>query len=72
MKNISRLLALAVAIVIASVALAQEPYPAKAIRLIVPFPPGAGTDSVARFMAQKLGDSMKASVVVENKTGAGE
>jgi tripartite-type tricarboxylate transporter receptor subunit TctC len=71
MKILARLLAFAAAIVVASIALAQEPYPAKAIRLIVPFPPGAGTDSVARFMAQKLSESMKASVVVENKTGAG-
>ncbi|HVE51658.1 MAG TPA: tripartite tricarboxylate transporter substrate binding protein [Casimicrobiaceae bacterium] len=50
---------------------AQATYPAKPIRLIVPFSPGAGTDTVARYVAQKLGESMKASVVVENKTGAG-
>jgi tripartite-type tricarboxylate transporter receptor subunit TctC len=53
-------------------ALAQAPaYPAKPIRLIVPFPPGAGTDTVARFVAQKLGDAMKATIVVDNRTGAG-
>jgi len=51
---------------------AQAPaWPAKPIRLIVPFPPGAGTDTVARFVAQKLGDAMKATIVVDNKTGAG-
>lgn len=50
---------------------AQGVYPAKAIRLIVPFPPGAGTDTVARFVAQKLAESMVATIVVENKTGAG-
>jgi len=50
---------------------AQDTYPTKPIRLVVPFSPGAGTDTVARYVAQKLGDSMKASVVVENKTGAG-
>ena len=46
-------------------------YPARPIRLVVPFPPGAGTDTVARFVAQKLGDAMKATIVVDNKTGAG-
>jgi len=46
-------------------------YPSKPIRLIVPFPPGAGTDTVARFIAQKLGEALKATIVVENKTGAG-
>ena len=51
---------------------AQAPaYPARVIRLIVPFPPGAGTDTVARFVAQKLGQSMNATIIVDNRTGAG-
>ena len=51
---------------------AQAPaYPAKTIRLIVPFPPGAGTDTVARFVAQKLGQAMNATIIVDNRTGAG-
>jgi tripartite-type tricarboxylate transporter receptor subunit TctC len=50
---------------------AQAPYPSKPIRLVVPFPPGAGTDGVARFVAQKLSESMKESVVIDNRTGAG-
>ena len=50
---------------------AQSGYPTKPIRLVVPFPPGAGTDTVARFVAQKLAESMGATIVVENKTGAG-
>jgi tripartite-type tricarboxylate transporter receptor subunit TctC len=52
-------------------AFAQTGYPTKPIRLIVPFSPGAGTDTVARFVAQKLGESMGATIVVENRTGAG-
>jgi tripartite-type tricarboxylate transporter receptor subunit TctC len=46
-------------------------YPVKAIRLVVPFPPGAGTDAIARVIARKLGESMKASIVVDNRVGAG-
>jgi tripartite-type tricarboxylate transporter receptor subunit TctC len=50
---------------------AQDPYPAKPIRLVVPFPPGAGTDGVARFVAQSLSDALGQSVVIDNRTGAG-
>jgi len=46
-------------------------YPTKTIRLVVPFPPGAGTDTIARIIAQKLSESMKASIIVDNRTGAG-
>ena len=51
--------------------LAQGPYPFKPVRLIVPFPPGAGTDGVARFVAQKMSESMHQPVVIDNRTGAG-
>ena len=71
-RNLLTLLAAAAAMA-AATALAQDagPYPAKPIRLIVPFTPGAGTDTVARVVAQRLGETMKTTVVVENKTGAG-
>jgi tripartite-type tricarboxylate transporter receptor subunit TctC len=50
---------------------AAAPYPAKTIRLVVPFPPGAGTDAVARLVAQKLGEAMTATIVIDNRSGAG-
>jgi tripartite-type tricarboxylate transporter receptor subunit TctC len=50
---------------------AQESYPAKPIRLVVPFSPGAGSDNVARVIGQKMGERLKVAVIVENRTGAG-
>ncbi len=50
---------------------AQAAYPNKPIRLIVPFPPGGGTDMIARNVAQKLTDQHKWNVVVDNRPGAG-
>jgi tripartite-type tricarboxylate transporter receptor subunit TctC len=46
-------------------------FPAKPIRFIVPFSPGAGTDITARTIAQKLTEKWSHQVVVENRTGAG-
>ena len=46
-------------------------YPTRTIKLIVPFPPGAGTDAIARLVAQKLGESLPGTVIVENRVGAG-
>ena len=51
--------------------LAQDAYPNRAIRVIVPQPPGGGFDFVARVLADKLGQTFKPGVVVENRTGSG-
>jgi tripartite-type tricarboxylate transporter receptor subunit TctC len=70
MRIASRILAGLAVSVLASVAQAQQ-YPDKAIRMIVPFPPGGGTDVVSRIVAAKLGELTGWTVVADNKPGSG-
>ena len=51
-------------------ALAQD-FPSKAIRVVVPFPPGGGTDYMGRAVMQKVGESLGTTVVIDNRPGAG-
>src|SRR6195256_2735114 len=46
-------------------------YPEKTIRIVVPFAPGGGTDVVARTLAQEMAKDLGASIIIENKPGAG-
>jgi tripartite-type tricarboxylate transporter receptor subunit TctC len=50
---------------------AQQPYPTRPITMIVPFAAGGPTDVLARILAQQMGPSLGAQIVVENVTGAG-
>lgn len=51
--------------------IAAERYPVRPMRMIVPFPPGGGTDIMGRLMAAKLSESLGVQVVVDNRGGAG-
>lgn len=50
-------------------AVAQEGYPDRPIKLVVPYPPGSGTDTVARYAARRLETALGKPVVIENKPG---
>ncbi len=69
-------MACGVAIVIASAldvpaAHAQQPYPAKPVKLVVSYPPGGTSDIVGRALAKAMGERLKQNFIVENRAGAG-
>jgi tripartite-type tricarboxylate transporter receptor subunit TctC len=67
-----RALLVLLSLVLAPVAaLAQADYPSRPITIVVPFPPGGSSDVVTRMVAQKLGENLKANVVIENRGGGG-
>ena len=69
MRHSKRILAAAV-LACAAAASAQAPYPSQRITFVVPFPPGAATDIMARTVAKKLSENWGQAVIVENKAGA--
>lgn len=55
----------------AGAAIAQDKFPAKPIRMVVPFPPGAASDFLARAIGQKLNELYGQQIVIDNRPGAG-
>src|SRR5678815_5613246 len=68
---LATLACLALAFSVATAARAQDKYPSKLVRLVVPFAAGGSTDIVARALGQELSTLLGQPVIIENKPGAG-
>ena len=71
MKPLIAILSALAVLAVPCAAPAADVYPAKPIRLIIPFPPGGSNDVVGRVIATQLGDRLGQQVVVDNRGGAG-
>ena len=69
MRLARALICVALSVSCMPIAVAQ-PYPAKPVRLISPYPPGGGTDATARIIAQALGEQMGQQIIVDSRGGA--
>ncbi|HEY1288729.1 MAG TPA: tripartite tricarboxylate transporter substrate binding protein [Burkholderiales bacterium] len=67
----ARLIALVLCSLFLAAANAQEAYPSRPVKFILPFPPGGGTDILGRIIAERLSASLGQPVVTENRGGAG-
>ena len=56
---------------VSAIGSAQQNYPSRPVRFILPFPPGGGTDTLGRAIGQKLGENLGQTVVLDNRPGAG-
>jgi tripartite-type tricarboxylate transporter receptor subunit TctC len=59
------------ALLLPAIAPAQTAYPLKAVRIVVPFPAGGGTDVVVRMLAPRLSEALGQQIIVDNRGGAG-
>ena len=68
---VSRCIAALPALVLCSCVFAQADWPMKPLRLVIPVAPGGGTDYLGRMLAQKMGENIGQTVLVDNRSGAG-
>lgn len=71
MKRRELIVASAIFLGLASTSFAKNEYPIKPIKIIVPYPPGAGPDDLARLISDDLSKSLGVSIFIENRSGAG-
>ena len=71
MRNVVRILLGAFVALSATVACAQGGFPSRPVKLVVPYPPGALTDILARAIGERLASALGQPVVIENRPGAG-
>ena len=61
----------AAAVFVAQASMSITQFPNRPLRFILPFPPGGGTDTLARIVSQKLGENIRQTMVLDNRPGAG-
>lgn len=71
MRNVLRMIGFAAMLLLAGGMVHGQEFPARPIKIVVPQPPGGGTDILARHVAQKMSEQLPGAVVVENRPGAG-
>jgi tripartite-type tricarboxylate transporter receptor subunit TctC len=71
MSRFATAAALLLATMLTAMSAAAADYPARAVTLVVPYPPGGGVDAMARVVAAKLSEAMHAQFIVDNRAGAG-